>query len=146
MKKQIDGKRYSTAAARKIGYGDDKNAQLGCLYVKRNGEAFIAQKEDKIKPLTETEALEWAKDNRLIAQYVAALDYAIADKKQLTVYITEFAISSLKKLCTLWGTSQSEAVEKLLQDGFERAAEKEQMKEQLLKELELNYGYKPPKM
>ena len=145
MKKQIGGKRYSTTAARKIGYGEDDKGVLGCLYVKRNGEAFIVDGAKKVVPLEEEEALLWARENNLIVPYVAALDYAINDKQQISVYLTDFALSSLKKLCDLWETTQSEAVEKLLQDGFERATEVERVKEQLLKELDMNYGFRPQK-
>lgn len=145
MKKQIGGKRYSTAAARKIGYGEDEKGMLGCLYVKRNGEAFIVNSQKEITPLEEEEALLWARENNLIVQYVTALDYAVNDKQQVSVYLTDYALSSLKKLCDLWETTQSETVEKLLQDGFERATEVERVKEQLLKELDMNYGFRPQK-
>lgn len=145
MKKQIGGKRYSTAAARKIGYGEDEKGTLGCLYVKRNGEAFIVNSQKEVIPLEEEDALLWARENNLIVQYVAAIDYAVNDKQQVSVYLTDYALSSLKKLCDLWETTQSETVEKLLQDGFERATEIERIKEQLLKELNMNYGFRPQK-
>lgn len=143
MKKQIGGKRYSTTAARKIGYGEDESGELGCMYVKRNGESFLALKSHDLKPLTEEQALKWAKANRLLSQYTEAVDYAINEKRQVSVYLTEIALQSLKKLCKLWGTSQSEALEKILQDGYTRAVETERIKEQLLKELEIQYGFKP---
>lgn len=145
MKKQINGKKYSTQAAQKIGYGLSDKDELECMYVKRNGAAFTIGKAKNITPLTEEQALIWARRNRLIVQYVAAVDYAINDKKQVSIYLTEHAQANLRKLCNLWNTSQSETVEKILQDSTERAEETERIKEQLLKELELKYGFKPEK-
>ena len=145
MKKQINGKKYSTQAAQKIGYGLSDKDELECMYVKRNGAAFTIGKANNITPLTEEQALIWARRNRLIVQYVAAVDYAINDKKQVSIYLTEHAQANLRKLCDLWNTSQSETVEKILQDSTERAEETERIKEQLLKELELKYGFKPEK-
>lgn len=145
MKKQINGKKYSTQAAQKIGYGLSDKDELECMYVKRNGAAFTIGKTNNITPLTEEQALIWARRNRLIVQYVAAVDYAINDKKQVSIYLTEHAQANLRKLCDLWNTSQSETVEKILQDSTERAEETERIKEQLLKELELKYGFKPEK-
>lgn len=142
MSKQIDGKRYNAAAARKVGYGDD-DAGLACLYVKRNGECFLARQSGKIEPLTTDKALSWAIANKLTAQYAAALDYATNDKRKITVYLTDTAAASLRKINALWGTTQSEAIDKLLQDGYQRAAEGQRIKEQLMLELEIKYGFKP---
>ena len=75
MKVIIHGKQYDTKTARLVAvHRNDFNSCCEELYYKRTGEYFIAgQKEissgKQIKPLTESEAKEWAEQNMKADEY-----------------------------------------------------------------------------
>ena len=142
MKKVIRGRLYDTETAQEIGstYGGGENSRdfhywEEKLFRKRTGEYFLycfggamskygvwrgrqGESGERIKPLSYTEAQEWAEDaldgDDYIAEFGALEENA--DRKALTISITAGAADMLKRAAQQRDTSMSELVEKLIRE------------------------------
>lgn len=142
MKKVIRGRFYNTETAVKVGETSgggetpsDFHYWEEVLYKKRTGEYFLhcyggalskygvwrgrqGESGERIKPLSYTEAQEWAEDaldgDDYIAEFGALEENA--DRKALTISITAGAADMLKRAAQQRDTSMSELVEKLIRE------------------------------
>ena len=143
MKTVISGKRYDTDTAVVCGiYGDRKDSDhyIETLYQKRTGEFFIHgeggpdskyreavtlnewRSGEKITPLTEGDAKEWAKNYLTADEYKRIFE--IVDKpeicrKHCTFSLTGNTIAKLTELARSSGLSRSQIVADLINDAYE---------------------------
>ena len=136
MKKMIDGKRYDTSAARKIGYGMTNEGSIKCLYVKRNAEAFLTDGKTA-EPITHKNAMQWAIENHLSTEYNAAIKYAESEKKQISIYLTVENERNLELLSAQWEMSRSEVIDSMISTAMDKLRIEENSKLQVLQELQL---------
>ena len=139
MKKIINGRRYDTETAKKLGYWDNKlyedlNFCSETLYQKSNGEYFLhceggantryARSIDSnswapgeaIRPLTPQAAAEWGEAHLAVDEYesVFGVPEDDSDKKTVSIRLTSKADAILYRLAAEWDVSRSEVVERLL--------------------------------
>lgn len=145
MKKIINGKRYNTESAelcgsREYGYPGDLNYVSEELYQKRTGEFFLHGEGganskyneeismnswsggEKIIPLTDEEAREWAEE------YLDSEDYeklfTVAEEEDAGKKIQSFSLSGdvsakLTRLSRAHGMSRSQIIEELVRAAAE---------------------------
>lgn len=139
MKKIIDGKRYDTATAKKIGCdGYSNRSDFGfweeTLYQKRTGEFFLhgvggpaskyaettGQNEwsggEKIIPLEFENARKWAEDHLEADEYESAFGPVEEDdsRRLISLSLPATAAETLKRLASESGKSQSELVTEMI--------------------------------
>ena len=139
MKKVIDGKRYDTGTAKKMGadgYSNrrDFNYWYETLYRKSTGEFFlygeggpaskyaetIGQNEwsggEKIIPLTIESAKKWAEDHLDADEYEAIFGEVeeTATKRTVTFSLSEAVIEKIKRGAAEAGIPMSEYIERLV--------------------------------
>ena len=133
MKKQIESKRYNTDCARLIGYGIYE-LQLARMYMKKSGECFIVT-DSKITPISDEEAIEFAKEYNLRREYLEALDYNRLQKKQVSVYLTTRSRKDLEEICKAWKLSFSEAIDRMIKQTEMELRREQKRKQKLIDEV-----------
>lgn len=142
MKKVIRGRLYDTETAIRVGAIDgggesrtDFHFWEETLYKKRTGEYFLhcyggalskygvwhgrqGESGERIKPLSYTEAQEWAEDALDGDDYIAEFGdlEENADRRSLTISVTSGAADILRRAAQQRDTSMSELVEKLIRE------------------------------
>lgn len=141
MEKIINGKRYNTETATRIGdksygYAGDFNHYSDTLYRKRTGEFFLYGEGgpmskyaehpsynettggEVIKPLTYEEAREWSEENLEAEKYESIfgkVDEGSSDEKQtVALRLSLGAIQTLKNKAAQEQCSLSECVERMI--------------------------------
>lgn len=139
MKKVINGKLYNTETARKCGeyeptpYRSDFHWFCESLYQKKTGEFFLhgdgnaaspyskscGQNEwcgaEIIKPMSYTEALEWAEKHLTGDEYIAIFGEPEEDERaQLNLYLSAATVARLKKAAAEREQSVGALVEELV--------------------------------
>ena len=142
MKKIIDGKVYDTDTAKKLGEWDNGGGWSDfhhieeTLYRKKTGEYFLfgeggaaskyAKAEgqnswtpgSRIMPMTFAEARKWAEENLDADEYEDFFGEVQEDdsKVLVSVYIRKDAAEKLKRLAGESGMSQSELIQKFIEE------------------------------
>ena len=145
MKKIINGKRYNTESAefcgsREYGYPGDLNYVSEELYQKRTGEFFLYGEGganskyreeismnswsggEKIIPLTDEEAREWAEEYLDLEDYEKL--FSVAEEEDAGKKIQSFSLSGdvsakLTRLSRAHGMSRSQIIEELVRAAAE---------------------------
>lgn len=145
MKKIINGKRYNTESAefcgsREYGYPGDLNHVSEELYQKRTGEFFLYGEGganskyreeisvnswsggEKIIPLTDEEAREWAEEYLDLEDYEKL--FSVAEEEDAGKKIQSFSLSGdvsakLTRLSRAHGMSRSQIIEELVRAAAE---------------------------
>lgn len=120
MKRIINGKKYNTETAQKMGGRD--NGYNESLYRKKTGEFFLhseggeLSQGEKIIPLTEIEAVEWAGDHLEVDVYESIFGEVRENSSDKTVNLTIMAESHeiLRRLQTRTWRSMGEIVNELV--------------------------------
>lgn len=140
MKKIINGKKYNTETAQKMGGRDngyavnDFNYMIETLYRKKTGEFFLHGEGgglsryasaygdsmgwgEQIIPLTEKEAEEWAEDRLKVDEYEAIFGEVKEDYSDKSVNLTIMASSHeiLRRLQNKTGKTMGEIMNKLIE-------------------------------
>lgn len=112
MKKIIDGKKYNTETAQKMGGHDN-----GTLYRKKTGEFFLHGEGEQIIPQAEKEAEEWAKAHLKIDEYEAIFGEVGEDYSDTNVNFTITVRSHqiLRRLQTRTGKTMGGIVNELIE-------------------------------
>ena len=141
MKKIIEGKKYDTETAKKVGengYGDygDYKFVYKSLYRKKNGEFFLHceggagtqfakkvgtnawQQGEIIEPMSYTEAMEWAEENLSGDEYEAIFGEVPEDDSTsvLSARISTSTIEKLKRFQSVSGEKMGSIVEKAIEN------------------------------
>lgn len=145
MKKIINGKKYDTETAEKIGsYSNGSNWRDFShfeenLYRKRTGEFFLHGEGgpmtryaescgmnnwsggEKIMPLGYEQAKKWAEEHMEADDYEAVFGEVVEDdsRKTITVNLATSTIEKGKRLATQQATSLSALVERLIEDAVQ---------------------------
>lgn len=134
MKKIIDGKKYSTKTAQKMGERDngyaasDFNYMAETLYRKKTGEFFLHSEDgglngdsigggERITPLSEKEAKEWAEARLEVDEYEAIFGEVSEDYSDKTVNFTITVRSHeiLRRIQNKTGKTMGGIVDRLIQ-------------------------------
>ena len=140
MNKIINGRRYDTEAAKKIGYAcaDGSSSDFSyweeTLFQKRTGEYFLFGEGgpmsryakssgynewgwgEKIIPLSIEGAQKWAERHMTADQYekIFGVVEESAEKRTVTFSLTEATIEKIARIATEKGITKSEVIEQLL--------------------------------
>ena len=140
MKKIINGKRYDTETATKVGDWEnmadirDFHYESETLYRKRGGEYFLHGEGgamtrysesygnnswgygERIMPLSHEEARQWAEEHLEADEYEAEFGEAPEDDERATVYATVSAEAKrkLERMALEQGKTQAEVLESII--------------------------------
>ena len=146
MKKIINGKKYDTDTAKRIGRREENPANnldyfYQTLYRKKTGEFFLLgeggprtiygqpsesggwRSGEKIIPMTYEDAQEWAEEYLTVDEYEATFGVVSEEndsKAPMTCSISAAALATLRRLSSQSGKTMSEIVDQLILDAAKK--------------------------
>lgn len=129
MKRIINGRRYDTEKAEKIGtYSHPQGLLVAGLYRKRSGEYFLHMVDSTggtLTPMSQAAAALWAKKMLNRADFAAAFGPVPSNSPSaLFVDIGKEAMACLRRGCEAEGVTLKAFVERLIREALENPNEK----------------------